>query len=300
MEKIPILMSNFTFAFIITQDFPEITWNMLYEQLSSRISLKDEDMLHVTWDGTKWTLYVILANPGSYNQQPIDINRYDINDLIFNKIKRNIKLVSPKIKIVDTFVHFKIHPEKKDYNLMPIYKIRKNFLQKGGDPTSFAKNQIMFGKMYKYLFPRKINCLVVNLLMEGHINYDGKIVDYLSVKKREMWAYLWYLWKNNNDITIFYGSPHPEALEALVNDRYKIEEIYITKQQLVNIINDIIHKNQMLKVPVLNTILRNIEKNLTKEEGVLQKAMRSLPEFEALHTKVTAIIEKSKSQRLFV
>ena len=139
---------------------------------------------------------------------------------------------------------------------------------------AFSKNQILFARMSSLLHPSKLQCCIVNLLLNGIIKFDGLVdITFLSIaKKRELWAYLYYIWTNNRSLDEFKDPPTPESFESLVCNKC----LYVTKQYLSNIINGIIIRNQDIKINVISKLLNTIQNKIVKEEAVLQKAIESI------------------------
>lgn len=150
---------------------------------------------------------------------------------------------------------------------------------------AFSKNQILFARMSSLLYPSKLHCCVVNLLLNGIIKFDGLVdTDFLSLaKKRELWAYLFYIWSNNRSLDDFKTPPTPESLEDFVVKKHNIQTLYVTKKHLANVINTIIIRNQNIKISVISKLLNTIQAKISKEEAVLQKAIESIEGIQQKH-----------------
>ena len=142
---------------------------------------------------------------------------------------------------------------------------------------TFTKNPILFGKMASLLLDSKLNCTIVNMLMNNVISFDGMIDrNSLSlVKKKELWVYLYYIWKNNRYITEFKDEPTAIAFEKLVLNGS--DELYVTKSHLCNTINFIINQNKdKINISIISTLLNTIQQKLNKEETVLLDEMKKI------------------------
>lgn len=151
---------------------------------------------------------------------------------------------------------------------------------------AFSKNQILFARMSSLLHPSKLQCCVVNMLLNGIIKFDGLVdTTFLSIaRKRELWAYLFYIWSNNRSLEEFKTSPPtPETLEDLVMKKHNIPSLYVTKKHLANVINTVIIRNQDMKISVISKLLNTIQEKITKEEAVLQKAIESIEGIQQKH-----------------
>jgi len=146
---------------------------------------------------------------------------------------------------------------------------------------AFSNHPILFGKVSSVLGEKKIQCTIVNMLLNAIITFEGLIdlTQLDSVKKRDLWAYLYYLWTQNRYIDVFSKHPTPTELEKFGSINYKT--LYTTKLHLAGKINQVINVNRdKINISVISTLLTTIQQKINKEEAELEKAIKSIEEFK--------------------
>lgn len=166
---------------------------------------------------------------------------------------------------------------------------------------TFSNNPILFGKMSGLLYDSKLNCTILNMLMNNVISFDGMIDrNALSlVKKKELWAYMYYIWKTNRYITEFKDEPSSEAFRNLVLSGS--DDLFVTKSHLCNIINIIINQNRdKINISIISTLLNTIQQKINKEETVLLEEIKKIDSFKNnnIDTKTLGQIRDSEGNLL--
>lgn len=164
---------------------------------------------------------------------------------------------------------------------------------------AFSKNPVLFARMSSLTSANKLQCCVVNMLLNGIIHFDG-MIDFehiTQVKKRELWAYLYYIWLNNRTLKEFENPPTPENFADLVLKQHGISSLYVTKHHLAYVINSIIVKNRDIKISVISNLLNKIQEKISKEEVVLQNAIQNI-EKELLKPQGVATIKDNQGNPL--
>jgi hypothetical protein len=164
---------------------------------------------------------------------------------------------------------------------------------------------LYFGGTY---FPGKkittIKCTVINMLLNGALNFDGSIdlTKVQNIPKTDLWIYIFYLWKKNKEnIEVFGRMSDPDDIEtpselAFVNvvkseletviideekQIYHTPEEYLSKKDLGMFLNLIMKRYAAsMNMQILVNMYTQVIKQFEKKDTELQK---KYAELDALH-----------------
>jgi len=141
-------------------------------------------------------------------------------------------------------------------------------------PNGFSTNPILFGEMHKLV--ANPDCTIIDMLLNGVLTFEGRIDtgNLINTKKRSLWAYLYYLWTHNRELTPFKAEPDEKTLKELV---VKGDAIYVSKFDLANYINLVVDTyEKTIQIVIINKLLTRLEEKVTREDAVIQKALESI------------------------
>lgn len=155
---------------------------------------------------------------------------------------------------------------------------------------SFANPQI-FGRGY-LAYRRNLRCTIMNMIMKGVLNYDGSVdvTAFDKVGKKELWVYIYYIWKTNYEKIQFFQQmcdpkyPARASAEQFVmtvrhylrNQYPPIEaNVYIEKKELITFINKII-LDYRPDLPVLTLLFQRLEQSLNQKEIQLMRKISNV------------------------
>lgn len=151
------------------------------------------------------------------------------------------------------------------------------------------KNYLYFGTFTKR--PKNMDSIVVNLLFNNVVNLDGTVneLNIGNCKKGELWAYIYYIWKQNSFMYPFMdynvvNTNHvinSSSLIRLVRDlheqrKMKLDDKYFTNKDLARVINIVITNNDEINIPIVKQSLNMLHHNLAKEEKDLESLLADL------------------------
>lgn len=139
-------------------------------------------------------------------------------------------------------------------------------------------NELFFGSMNRIIRNSStIRCTVINMLLNDTLSYDGLIntEKHKYVLKRDILAYLFYLWKENRHIHVFQQDPTPLAFKKLLAQK----SYYINKEVLITKVNKIVQENyNIININILKTLIETIERKLINDEFEIEKALEHIRE----------------------
>lgn len=141
-----------------------------------------------------------------------------------------------------------------------------------------------------------INCIMVNLLLNGVLNFDGTCdLEYSVVpKKRELWAYIFYLWFiNYSKLDIFFKmgiddptdnhyKPDPARFVQTIRDTLSshgllLDPYFLHNKDLMQFINHVFKVHQQdVQNPKLLVLFSKVEQMIMNKEDGLVKAVKTI------------------------
>lgn len=144
---------------------------------------------------------------------------------------------------------------------------------------------ILFGELNSIIKDKStLHCTLTNMLLENTLDFDGTIniiTNLKKIKKRDLWAYIYYICKHNPSIGI---NITPDDFKTKIANG----KSYIKKGTLVNFINITIHNNN-IKIDFINNLMKIVYKKLNIQEEMIDKAIADVPEIRELEDKLKKI-----------
>lgn len=139
--------------------------------------------------------------------------------------------------------------------------------KKGAKQISF-KTEAIFGKGFKPSVKNSV-CVLGEMLEKNVLTLNGQLEreGATKLKKRDIWSYIYYLWHNNKEKSVFVDVQNtryiiqkasPQAFADAVKKSSTQTDAPYTKENLIRFVNKIVADNTDISIPILHHVYKRL------------------------------------------